>query len=69
VVVHATGSGMASYEWAVRLAEQYRRLLLVETDAAYAAVWVSSIGRVPHRIALLPHNGQHPIAPTREQVN
>jgi hypothetical protein len=69
-VVHATGADIVSYRMAIGLALVARRFLLIETDSAHAHDW----GRALHRrnipaVGLLPPNGVHPTAPTREMVN
>jgi hypothetical protein len=62
-IVHAAAGAASHYQLAVDQAQQFRRLLLIETDAVHAEQWVKvlagTIGAIPTTV-ILP-SGAHPV--------
>lgn len=62
VFVHATGGQPAHYEAAIKAAQKYRRVLLIEATSAHAEAWrtAATFGGAKRIIILLPTDGVHP---------
>ena len=69
-LVHATGGDQQSYMLAVTMAEQFSRLLLVETSSDAAEAWVTGLRKVGvFTIVLLPTgDGVHPVPSEQERA-
>lgn len=63
-MIHATGADVPSYQMAIGMALQCRRLLLIETDSAHAREWSEALlaRHIPF-IGLRPPAGSHPVMP------
>jgi len=71
VMIHAAGGTAEHYQDAVAAAEVTGRCLIVETTSGKAeswAAWIKKAPQRPHVLMVLPRNGLHPVAPSREGV-
>ena len=69
-LVHATGADQQSYMLAVTMAEQFGRMLLIETASNAAEAWAAKLQQAEvFTILLLPTgDGVHPVEPEQEQA-
>ena len=65
-VLHAAGGGVAEYRLIIGLAQQFRRVLFVETNTQDFPLWVQKFGERKPRplpfLAIVPIGGIHPVA-------
>ncbi len=69
-LLHATGGDQRSYALAISMAEDFGRLLLIETSSDAAEAWLSVLraADVPTVLLRPTGDGIHPVEPERERA-
>jgi hypothetical protein len=71
VCIHASGAEVAQYRAIATATMLHCRGLLIETSSAQAENWAAALSAAnpyPRGCFILPRNGLHPVAPSRETI-
>lgn len=71
IVLHAAGAETSQYESVIHAAQIVKRMLLIECSTQTAQAWktlITSLPDPPPTAVIWPREGQHPIAPSRREI-